>query len=99
MGVKRKHKRRRKPIYKVAPSFRIFIGNIGLDTTINDLWNLFEDIGYPDHLVVHSERIKVYAFARCSTVGAAQVAIDWIDGYVMNGRKLKVYFACWADDG
>ena len=93
MGVKRKHKRRHKRRHKVAPSRRIFIGNIGFQSTINDLWNLFEDIGFPDQLVVYSERTKSYAFASCSTVGAAQLAISWIDGHLMHGRKLKAYFA------
>ncbi len=74
---------------------KIYIGNLEYGVTESDLQKLFEEKGLSAAEIKlisdkYTGRPKGFGFAEFTTEEAAQQAIDALNDYELNGRKLKV---------
>ncbi|RXG68929.1 Glycine-rich RNA-binding protein 2, mitochondrial [Armadillidium vulgare] len=65
---------------------KIFVGNLHKDTKVEDLRSLFETYGR----VVEADILTNYAFLHMDTESNAQEAIRNLDGYELNGFRIRV---------
>ena len=75
-------------------SKKLFVGNLSFTVDDNQLKGLFEQAGTIVSVAVitdkYSGRSKGFAFVEMSTMEEAQKAIDTLNGYELDGRKLNV---------
>ncbi len=73
---------------------RLFIGNLGFDTTDEMLRKAFSEIGeVTDSKVIvdrDSGRSRGFGFVTMATGEQAQQAISQMDGYILDGRQVRV---------
>jgi len=73
---------------------RIYVGNLGFDTTSEDLQQLFSQFGTVKSAEVIMERgtgrSKGFAFVEMASDEEAQAAINTLDGKEFGGRRLTV---------
>jgi len=74
---------------------KVYMGNLEYGVTEDDLKKLFEEKGISVEEVKlisdkYTGRPKGFGFAEFATEEAAQQAIDALNDYELNGRKLKV---------
>jgi cold-inducible RNA-binding protein len=76
---------------------RLYVGNIALETTEQDLRTMFGEagtVGSVDMIVDHQTgKPKNFAFVTMSSQDEAEKAISLHDGKDVNDRALKVNFA------
>ncbi|MCL4152621.1 UNVERIFIED_CONTAM: hypothetical protein GTU68_062350 [Idotea baltica] len=65
---------------------KIFVGNLHKDTKVEDLRSLFETYGR----VVEADILTNYAFLHMDTESNSQEAIRNLDGYELNGLRIRV---------
>ncbi|KAB7495919.1 RNA-binding protein lark [Armadillidium nasatum] len=65
---------------------KIFVGNLHKDTKVEDLRSLFETYGR----VVEADILTNYAFLHMDTESNTQEAIRNLDGYELNGFRIRV---------
>jgi len=81
-------------VCEVPPSRRLYIGNISRDTSVAELYDIFDGTKKPYHLTIQSfGEYTVFAFASFKTGEAACNNLEQIRGMILNERKLAVYFA------
>lgn len=72
----------------------LFVYNIGIDATENDLWNLFSPYGTIKKVNViwdHSQnKCKGYGFVTMSTMDEAKYAIEYLNGFYYKTAPLQV---------
>jgi len=75
-------------------SKKLFVGNLSYTVDDNQLKGLFEQAGTIVSATVitdkYSGRSKGFGFVEMSTMEEAQKAIDTLNGYELDGRKLNV---------
>jgi RNA recognition motif-containing protein len=75
-------------------SKKLFVGNLSFTADDSQLKGLFEQAGTVESAVVitdkYSGRSKGFGFVEMSTLEEAQKAIDTLNGYELDGRKLNV---------
>lgn len=75
-------------------SKKLFVGNLSYSVDENQLRGLFEQAGTIESAAVitdkYSGRSKGFGFVEMSTMEEAQKAIDTLNGYELDGRKLNV---------
>ncbi|KAL9704881.1 hypothetical protein quinque_008399 [Culex quinquefasciatus] len=69
-----------------SATFKLFIGNVDEKTQPSDLRPLFEKYG----TVVECDVVKNYGFVHMETEDMGRDAIQNLDGYVVNGKAIKV---------
>jgi RNA recognition motif-containing protein len=73
---------------------RLYVGNLNYNTTEHKVSELFGEIGkvVSANLIIdrHTGRSKGFAFVEMAEQGAAQKAIDQLNGREVNGREMKV---------
>jgi nucleolin len=73
---------------------KIYIGNLGYDTTVEDLRQHFGQHGDLVDITVVTDRdsgnSRGFGFATYSSASEAQAAADSMDGFEMDGRQLRV---------
>lgn len=73
---------------------KLYIGNLGYDTTVDDLRGHFEQHGSLVDITVVTDRdtgtSRGFAFATYSSAAEAQAAVDAMDGLEVDGRELRV---------
>lgn len=72
----------------------LFVYNIGIDATENDLWNLFSPYGTIKRVNViwdHAQnKCKGYGFVTMSTMDEAKYAIEYLNGFYYKTAPLQV---------
>ncbi|RKX26530.1 MAG: RNA-binding protein [Candidatus Zixiibacteriota bacterium] len=72
----------------------IFVGNLSFDATEDDLRQLFEQYGEVSSAKIISDRLsgrsRGFAFIEMPDDGAAQSAIDGLNGNDLKGREINV---------
>jgi len=75
-------------------SKKLFVGNLSYTVDDNQLKGLFEQAGTVESATVitdkYSGRSKGFGFVEMSTLEEAQKAIDTLNGYELDSRKLNV---------
>jgi len=75
-------------------SKKLFVGNLSFNADENQLKGLFEQAGTVESATIitdkYSGRSKGFGFVEMSTLEEAQKAIDTLNGYELDGRKLNV---------
>ncbi|MFA5392189.1 MAG: RNA-binding protein [Candidatus Paceibacterota bacterium] len=75
-------------------SKKLFVGNLSFTANDSQLKGLFEQAGTVESATVindkYSGRSKGFGFVEMSTLEEAQKAIDTLNGYELDGRKLNV---------
>jgi len=79
---------------KIAMGNRLFVGNLGFDTTDDTLRQAFLEFGeVTDAKVIvdrDSGRSRGFAFVTMATDEQAQKAISQMDGRILDGRQVRV---------
>ena len=82
------------PIRRVTISSRVFVGNIGFETSQDELETLFSTVGQVVEVILPVDRAtnqpRGFAFIEFSDSDAASGAIERIDGTELGGRQLRV---------
>ena len=82
------------PFRRVTISSRVFVGNIGFETSQDELETLFSTVGQVVEVVLPVDRAtnqpRGFAFIEFSSPDAASGAIERIDGTELGGRNLRV---------
>lgn len=72
----------------------LFVYNIGIDATENDLWNLFSSYGSIKKVNViwdqAQNKCKGYGFVTMSTMDEAKYAIEYLNGFYYKSAPLQV---------
>lgn len=75
-------------------SKKLFVGNLPYSVNDTQLKSLFDQAGIVESAAVitdkYSGRSKGFGFVEMSTMEEAQKAIDTLNGYEIEGRKLNV---------
>lgn len=75
-------------------SKKLFVGNLSFNSSENELRGLFEQAGTVESATIitdkYSGRSKGFGFVEMSTMEEAQKAIDTLNGYELDGRKINV---------
>lgn len=75
-------------------SQNVYVGNLSYDTTEEGLRTLFGEYGEVESVRLITDRdtgrSKGFAFVEMSTEGAAQEAIDALNGKELDGREIRV---------
>jgi RNA recognition motif-containing protein len=75
-------------------SKKLFVGNLPYSVNDDQLKSLFDQAGVVESVSVitdkYSGRSKGFGFVEMSSMEEAQKAIDTLNGYEMEGRKLNV---------
>ena len=75
-------------------STKLYVGNLSFDTTIQDLENMFGEIGTVESSNIIEDRetgrSRGFAFVEMSSKEEAQTAISTLNGKEVNGRALTV---------
>lgn len=75
-------------------SKKLFVGNLSYTVDDNQLKGLFEQAGTVESATIitdkYSGRSKGFGFVEMSTMEEAQKAIDTLNGYELDSRKLNV---------
>lgn len=78
-------------------SNKLYVGNFPYSTTVQDLKDLFGDFGEVADATIIMDRMsgrsKGFGFVEFTDEGAANAAIEALDGKDFNGRDLKVNVA------
>jgi RNA recognition motif-containing protein len=73
---------------------RIFVANINYDVTAEELRSLFSQYGQVTSCTIIADRetgrSRGFGFVSMPHDAEAQVAIEQLDGFVINGRYLRV---------
>ena len=81
-------------IRRVTISSRVFVGNIGFETSQDELETLFSTVGQVVEVILPVDRAtnqpRGFAFIEFSDRDAASGAIERIDGTELGGRQLRV---------
>src|SRR5713226_9460232 len=84
----------RKPEPVEVTSPRLYVGNLSLDATESDLFELFNGVGHVQNAEVvsyrHNQRSKGFAFVQMQTIEEAKRAVDELHDKEFLGRKLVV---------
>jgi RNA recognition motif-containing protein len=83
-----------RPIRRVTISSRVFVGNIGFETSQQDLETLFSQVGEVAEVVLPVDRAtdqpRGFAFIEFKEADAVMNAIEQLDGAELGGRTLRV---------
>ena len=75
-------------------SAKLFIGNLSMDTTGDELRNLFSEVGVVDSCQLISDRdsgrSKGFAFIEMDSQDNANLAKEKLNGQDLHGKPLKV---------
>ena len=75
-------------------SMKLYVGNLSFDTSVQDLEQVFGEIGTVDSTNIIEDRdtgrSRGFAFIEMSTKEEGQNAIAQLDGKEVGGRSLKV---------
>jgi RNA recognition motif-containing protein len=75
-------------------SFKLFVGNLSVDTSSDELRKLFGEVGIVESCQVmtdtHSGRSKGFGFVQMASQESARAARDKLNGQEVRGRPLKV---------
>lgn len=73
---------------------KLFVSNLDFEVTVEQLKELFAEVGAPNSIVVatdrETKRSKGFAFVEMSSDELADQAIEKLSGKVLNGRPIKV---------
>ena len=75
-------------------SMKLYVGNLSLDTSAQDLEEMFGEVGTVESTNVIEDRVtgrsRGFAFVEMSSAEEVQNAISQLNGKEVDGRELKV---------
>ena len=75
-------------------SMKLYVGNISFDTSVNDLQNMFGEIGTVESANIIEDRetgrSRGFGFVEMASKAEGENAIAQMDGKEVDGRNLKV---------
>jgi len=83
-----------KRLEKKGPTMRIYVGNLSVNVTKNEVSSEFALYGKVDSVVIHSDRLsghpKSYAFVEMPSNTEAKAAIKWLNGKTLEDRAIVI---------